>query len=142
MHGWGCLGIALAMCSVELLLHAVGAPRADAFIDTWGFTPAFLSAAPGLHESATLFTSLFIPASPAHLGLTLLALLLLGRRIERGLGTVRFLVGFLSLGAMLGVGRWVVEPDRITPVVGMPGVAAGARQDGAILILCIQTTLK
>ncbi len=70
-------------------------------VESWGFTPAH----PTL---VSLFTSLFVHASPAHLLRNLLFLAFFGWYVERGLTPARFLTLYLLGGLVAVLTHWLM----------------------------------
>jgi membrane associated rhomboid family serine protease len=108
MRGWTCLPLKapglpfwtlllILLNSIVTLLVLGNGAR----VESWGFTPAH----PTL---VSLFTSLFVHASPAHLLRNLLFLAFFGWYVERGLSPLRFLLLYLLGGLVAVLTHWLM----------------------------------
>lgn len=117
--------IVTACLGLHAYLATLTEPARVAFEDTWGMTPAFVTTAFTVREAATLASSLFLHAGFGTLLASVAALIALGPRVERRMGSVGFLVFFVISGALGGLYRCWSDPGVITPQVGSGAAVAG-----------------
>jgi len=82
---------------------------------------------------ATLVTSQFLHGSLVHLGSNMLYLWIFGDNVEDRLGHGRFVVLYLSSGAIAALVQLLVQPASSVPLIGASGAIAGVL--GAYLLL-------
>ncbi len=124
------IGLIALNLLVFLGMPAAGTPPFDAFIRTWGVTPA------DFHFAAVV-TSMFVHAGVGHLASNLLFLWIFGDNVEDRMGHGRYLVFYLLCGlAAALVQAWVDAESRV-PMVGASGAIAGVL--GAYLVLFPQS---
>lgn len=80
----------------------------------------------------TLLTSMFLHGSPLHLAGNMLYLWIFGDNVEEVLGTVRYLIFYLTCGLVGMLLQIAVDPDSLVPILGASGAIAGVM--GAYLI--------
>jgi membrane associated rhomboid family serine protease len=73
----------------------------------------------------TLFTSMFFHSSFLHIASNMLFLFVFGDNVEDAMGSLHYLLFYLSCGAMAGVFYIYSAPDSITPLVGASGAISG-----------------
>jgi membrane associated rhomboid family serine protease len=73
----------------------------------------------------TLFTSLFLHASPLHLAGNMLFLWIFGDNVEEVLGHVRYVIVYLACGLMGSLVHIAANPDSMIPTLGASGAIAG-----------------
>ncbi len=123
----------------ELGLQASGGDQAlDAFIRSWGVTPAELTSAWSRgawvsREAATLVTHQFLHGGWLHLLGNLLYLWIFGNNIEDRLGRLRFLAFYLLGGIVAGLTQVAISPGSDIPTIGASGAIAATL--GAYLVL-------
>ena len=76
-------------------------------------------------EIATLFSSQFLHASFAHIGFNMLYLWIFGNNIEEELGATKYLIFYLSCGALAGLSQWFFSATSDVPSLGASGAIAG-----------------
>ena len=76
-------------------------------------------------EIATLFSSQFLHASFAHIGFNMLYLWIVGNNIEEELGATKYLIFYLSCGALAGLSQWFFSATSDVPSLGASGAIAG-----------------
>lgn len=85
----------------------------------------------------TIFTNMFMHASPSHLFVNMLSLFFLGSFLERILGRKRFLIFYLISGVFAGlffvITAWVFQAELNVAAVGASGAIFGIA--GALAIL-------
>lgn len=109
----------IAICVVVWLGELVS----DRVFQEVAFAPAL-----GDSEPWRLITSAFAhsPSSPLHILFNMLALWLIGQRLERDLGAARFFGLYLAAALAGGVAWLLLQPaDSWTPVVGASGAVFG-----------------
>ena len=124
------IGLIALNLLVFLAMPAVGTPAFDAFIRSWGVTPA------DFHVGAVV-TSLFVHAGFAHLASNLLFLWIFGDNVEDRMGHGRYLAFYLLCGLVAALVQAWVEAGSRVPMVGASGAIAGVL--GAYLVLFPQS---
>jgi len=82
--------------------------------------------APGPHPIwLTLFTAMFLHGSPLHLAGNMLFLWIFGDNVEEVLGTLRYVLVYLSCGLIGSLAQIVAAPDSMIPTLGASGAIAG-----------------
>lgn len=74
---------------------------------------------------STLFTYMFIHATPMHLIANIWILWLFGDNIEDKMGKFNFLVFYIICGILAGITHYLSDPNSYIPVVGASGAVAG-----------------
>jgi len=129
--------LVLANVAVFLVQIFLG-PRAEAFIQTFGYMPARL-----FHPSAfgfapweavlTLFTSLFLHGGFVHLFGNMIYLWVFGGAVEDALGHLRYLLFYVFCGAVGSMSHSLIFSGSMVPSIGASGSIAGVL--GAFLVL-------
>ena len=83
-------------------------------------------------EPLTLFTSQFLHAGFIHVGFNMLFLWIFGNNIEEKLGRVKYLLFYLSCGALAGLTQCFFDGGSTVPSLGASGAIAGVM--GAYII--------
>lgn len=96
-------------------------PALYAFFNTYGMSPARLTAGNGIE---TLLTSMFVHAGFLHLAGNMLFLWIFGDNLEDEMGPVWFLSFYLMGGFGAGLAQYAVDPLSPVPVVGASGAVA------------------
>jgi membrane associated rhomboid family serine protease len=110
-------------CAVWILQVAQGA-SGDAFIETWGMTPARFWDEPGWQVFATPLTSMFMHGGWMHIIGNMWFLWIFGDNVEDAFGRWRFVLFYLAGGlcaALLQFGLTLTSP---IPMVGASGAIA------------------
>ncbi|MEM7594439.1 MAG: rhomboid family intramembrane serine protease, partial [Cyanobacteria bacterium P01_A01_bin.83] len=76
-------------------------------------------------EITTLITSQFLHAGFAHVGFNMLYLWIFGNNIEEQLGKSKFLIFYLSCGAIAVMAQWFFSAMSNVPSLGASGAIAG-----------------
>jgi membrane associated rhomboid family serine protease len=104
----------------------------DRFLQVWALVPVKLTKSlvgqpTGLPFPAwvTLFTSQFLHSGFLHLGGNMLFLWVFGNNVEDALGKVKYLLFYLSCGALAALAQWIFSADSMVPTVGASGAIAG-----------------
>ena len=119
-------------------LGDAGTGGLDAFVTNWGVVPAELAAAwtSGTNlvgEGLTLISSQFLHGGWLHLLSNLLYLWIFGNNVEDRMGRLRFLLFYLTGGAVAGLTQVAIDPDSMVPTIGASGAIAATL--GAYLML-------
>ena len=120
---WGLITLNLLMFGIELLLGGGTNDRALHFLGALESETVLRR-----HEYWRLLTALFLHYGAIHLAVNLFALYLLGPELERLIGGLKFLLGYLSTG--MGAGLWVLTLralnwTRPNELVGASGCIMG-----------------
>lgn len=89
-----------------------------------GSCPRALFAQP-LPEWTTLFTSQFLHGGFLHIAGNMLFLWIFGNNIEDRLGHVKFLIFYLTCGALAALAQWFFSQGSCIPSLGASGAIAG-----------------
>ncbi len=130
------VAVNLAVFVVELMiLLGAGSDALDSFMKAFGAVPAAIVSGQGtaIPPYLTLFTSMFVHASIAHVGGNMIFLLPFGDNVEDWLGHLLYLVFYLAAGLVAGIAQVVVDPTSTVPSVGASGAIAGVL--GGYLVL-------
>jgi membrane associated rhomboid family serine protease len=73
----------------------------------------------------TMFTAMFLHASPLHLAGNMLFLWIFGDNVEEVLGSVRYLLVYLACGLMGTLAQIAASPDSYLQTLGASGAIAG-----------------
>ncbi|OLT58747.1 rhomboid family intramembrane serine protease [Moorena bouillonii] len=76
-------------------------------------------------EPLTLITSQFLHAGFLHVGSNMLFLWIFGNNIEEKLGGIRFLIFYLTCGALAALAQWFFSALSPIPALGASGAIAG-----------------
>ena len=106
-------------------------PALEHFLYRFGVVPAYWVDAPltDLLQwptlMATLVTSQFLHGGLLHLGFNMLYLWIFGDNVEDRLGHGRFLLLYLTSGAVAAIAQLLVQPTSSVPMIGASGAIAG-----------------
>jgi membrane associated rhomboid family serine protease len=102
------------------------------FFQTWAIVPreftASLEGVPPNQDVAewlTLFTSQFLHGGILHIAGNMLFLWIFGNNVEDRLGHIKFLVFYLSCGALAALTQWFFSAYSSVPSLGASGAIAG-----------------
>jgi rhomboid family protein len=73
----------------------------------------------------TVFTAMFLHASPLHLAGNMLFLWIFGDNVEEVLGTFRYVLAYLLCGIAGSMAQILAAPDSFIPTLGASGAIAG-----------------
>jgi membrane associated rhomboid family serine protease len=104
----------------------------EAFVRDLGLIPARITQEP-VSAAYTVFTSMFMHGSIAHLGSNMLFMHVFADNIEDALGHARFLIFYLLCGICAALAQIGADPNSTIPMVGASGAIAGVV--GAYLVL-------
>jgi membrane associated rhomboid family serine protease len=137
----------LIAMNVAVFLYEAVAPQAGLarLIDTFGLTPAALHgdiASKGLLPPlATVITYQFFHADLGHLLGNMIFLWVFGDDIERALGGARFLLFYLTTGAVGGLVFVAYDPRSSIELIGASGAIAGVVVAYVMLRPCAKITV-
>jgi membrane associated rhomboid family serine protease len=129
----------IGLCALGFLAELSAGPRLDELIRTYALVPArFLALAERGHALdpgiwAPFVTSMFLHAGWMHFLGNMLYLWIFGDNIEDWLGSGRYLLFYLSGGAVAGLAHVFTNATSVLPTVGASGAIAAVM--GAYLVL-------
>lgn len=105
----------------------------EQFFRIWAIVPVQLTTAgfssqmigEPLPEWITLFTSQFLHAGFLHIAGNMLFLWIFGNNVEDKLGHIRYLIFYLSCGALAALAQWFFSAYSTVPSLGASGAIAG-----------------
>ena len=107
-------------------------PQLDAFFHLFAVVPRELTANlqgipvyQPVPEVLTLITSQFLHAGFMHVGFNMLFLWIFGNNIEEELGSVKYLIFYLSCGVLAALTQWFFSAMSGVPFLGASGAIAG-----------------
>jgi membrane associated rhomboid family serine protease len=107
-------------------------PQLQRFFDLYAVVPKELTAslngtsvAGAIAEPLTLITSQFLHAGWLHVGFNMLFLWIFGNNIEEELGRIKYVIFYLSCGALAALAQWFFSADSAIPSLGASGAIAG-----------------
>ncbi|HEY9735763.1 MAG TPA: rhomboid family intramembrane serine protease [Trichocoleus sp.] len=124
----------LIALNIVVFLYELSLPpgQLQSLFQAFGVVPAQLTESFQSGDSAqitaqalTLITSQFLHGGFLHLGGNMLFLWVFGNNIEENLGRVRYLLFYLTCGALAGLAQWFFSMDSSVPAVGASGAIAG-----------------
>ncbi|WP_424097536.1 rhomboid family intramembrane serine protease [Moorena producens] len=114
-------------------------PELDTFFRLYAMVPRELTASfqgfpvgQPVPEPLTLITSQFLHAGFLHIGSNMLFLWIFGNNIEEKLGGIKFLIFYLTCGALAALAQWFFSAGSLIPALGASGAIAGVM--GAYII--------
>jgi len=127
------VNIVLILINVAAFLFELSRPQGalESFIMAWGVVPREYAAGHDLTPYiplpfwTTLFTSMFLHGGWAHLGGNMLYLWIFGDNIEKVLGSVRYLIFYLTCGVAAGFAHILTASHSAVPTVGASGAISG-----------------
>ena len=128
---YGLIGLNVLVFLYELMLASP--MELTAFFRTWAVVPEQLTesflgdqiTSFTIHEWFTLISSQFIHAGFLHLAGNMLYLWIFGNNVEEQLGRVRFLLLYLTCGALAALAQWYFGMFSEVPSLGASGAIAG-----------------
>jgi membrane associated rhomboid family serine protease len=112
---------ALVATNVVVFLYQLRLGDAvEAFMHTYGLVPRELR-----RDLGPLLTSMFLHGGWMHLLGNMLYLHIFGDNVEDRLGHLRFLVLYVTAGAVAGLAQVLIHPTSSVPMVGASGAIAG-----------------
>ncbi|HEY3247407.1 MAG TPA: rhomboid family intramembrane serine protease [bacterium] len=128
----------IAICTVVFLymLNLGSEQRVEAFVITWGATPAEITgrvAGAQVHGYETIISSMFMHGGWLHLIGNMLYLWIFGDNVEDLMGHVGYGVFYVVAGVAATLTHVLFNPGSTVPLVGASGAIAGVL--GAYLVL-------
>lgn len=127
--------VTYALIAVNILVFiyelSLNSTQLDLFFHLFAVVPKELTAsfnginAQGIPELSTLITSQFLHAGFAHIAFNMLFLWIFGNNIEEQLGKAKFLLFYLSCGAIAVLAQWFFSAMSDIPSLGASGAIAG-----------------
>jgi membrane associated rhomboid family serine protease len=119
--------------NILVFLYEVKLPneQLEQFFQLYAVIPRQLSADPSF-EWTTLFTSQFLHGGWWHLISNMVFLWVFGNNIEDRMGHLKYLIFYLSCGALAGLCQWLIGVTSPVPSLGASGAISGVL--GAYLI--------
>lgn len=132
---------ALIALNVLAFIGQISSPHGFEWsVYAYGFIPARLFEGAALPPEvmaasplATLFSSMFMHGSLAHIGGNMLYLWVFGDNIENDLGRTRFILFYLITGVAAAMAQGLLDPTSTIPMVGASGAISGVL--GGYLVL-------
>jgi len=119
--------VTLALVVANVLVFVIelsqGSGEIDGFVRRWGVVP--LDVREGPAAAVTLLSSTFLHAGWFHLAANMVYLAVFGPPVERRLGSVRFMLLYVSSGLIGGLAYVLAQPLSAAPAVGASGAIAG-----------------
>ncbi len=94
----------------------------DAVARAFGFDPASFG---DFSAIPTLVTSMFLHGDPVHLFGNMVFLLVFGRQVENQLGSLNFLMFYLTTGIGACLAHMFMQPGSSSPLIGASGAISG-----------------
>jgi membrane associated rhomboid family serine protease len=113
------------LIAVNVVVFLFSILNLDAVIQTWGFTPSQFSL-------LTIFTSMFLHASIAHIAGNMWFLFIFGDNVEERLGHGWYLAFYLACGVAASLTHYALNLGSSIPSVGASGAISGVL--GAYLV--------
>jgi len=112
--------------NVVVFIHEISLsrPQLEQFLYTWALVPKTLT----LNFSGEwikLFTSQFLHAGFLHVGFNMLFLWIFGNNVEEQLGHIKYLIFYLTCGALAALTQWFFSSHSSIPSLGASGAIAG-----------------
>lgn len=127
--------VTYALIAVNILVFiyelSLNSNQLDLFFHLFAVVPKELTASfnginsQGIPEVSTLITSQFLHAGFAHIAFNMLFLWIFGNNIEEQLGKAKFLLFYLSCGAIAVLAQWFFSAMSDIPSLGASGAIAG-----------------
>ncbi|MDX2270406.1 MAG: rhomboid family intramembrane serine protease [Cyanobacteriota bacterium] len=124
----------LLILNIMIFLYELTLSGADLerFFQTWAVVPRDLTASfrgllpnQGRPEWLTLFTSQFLHGGFLHIAGNMLFLWVFGNNVEDRLGHFKFIIFYLTCGALAALTQWYFDPLSRIPSLGASGAIAG-----------------
>jgi hypothetical protein len=104
------------------------------FVQTYGLVPARVTS---LETSPEFFLSffafMFLHGSLIHLFANMWSLYIFGDNVEDRLGSVRYLIFYMTIGLASGLGHVMMNPHSTVPTIGASGAIAGVMGGYALM---------
>ncbi|NCJ06181.1 rhomboid family intramembrane serine protease [Synechococcales cyanobacterium C] len=124
--------VIIALNILVFLYELTLGPDLDDFFRTWAVVPSQLTASfqgeptpLPFPEWITLFTSQFLHGGFLHIAGNMLFLWIFGNNVEDKLGHIKFVIFYLSCGALAALAQWFFSAYSDVPSLGASGAIAG-----------------
>ena len=128
--------VTYALIAVNILVFiyelTLAPPLLDGFFHLFAVVPRELSASfngiavnQPVPEPLTLITSQFLHAGFTHVGFNMLFLWIFCNNIEEELGSVKYLIFYLTCGVLAALSQWFFSANSMIPSLGASGAIAG-----------------
>lgn len=140
---------ALIAVNIAVFIHelTLAQPQLERFFQLYAVVPKELTASFGgiavdqpVPESLTLVTSQFLHGGLAHIFGNMLFLWIFGNNIEDKLGHFKYLIFYISCGALAALAQWFFSAQSNIPSLGASGAIAGVM--GAYIIRFPQAQIR
>ena len=122
-------GLFIANIAVFVYQLSLSEPQLERFFHVAAMVPCELSGScpviGQLPEWMTLFTSQFLHGGFLHIAGNMLFLWIFGNNIEDRLGHIKYLIFYLSCGALAALAQWFFSQNSGIPSLGASGAIAG-----------------
>ena len=126
---YGLIAVNILVFIYELTLNGA---NLDGFFHLFAIVPAELTASfngivvnQPVPELLTLITSQFLHAGFIHVGFNMLFLWIFGNNIEEELGSIKYLIFYLTCGVLAALTQWFFSANSVIPSLGASGAIAG-----------------
>jgi membrane associated rhomboid family serine protease len=125
----GLIAINLLVFFYELSLNSY---QLNGFFELFAVVPRELTASfngiavgQPVPEPLTLITSQFLHAGWVHVGFNMLFLWIFGNNVEEELGSIKYLIFYLTCGVLAALTQWFFSAGSAIPSLGASGAIAG-----------------
>jgi membrane associated rhomboid family serine protease len=122
---WGIIGLNI----VVFALQAAFGEQEEAILKAYALTPVAVShpvsLLGGIPADLTLVTSMFLHADIFHLFGNMIFLFVFGDDVEEAMGSLRFIVFYLSSGIVGALAFVASGPQSVIPLIGASGAVSG-----------------
>jgi len=129
--------ILIALNIFVFVLQWMAGANQDALIYEYALIPGNLTTSINLDNVSDIFSSMFMHAGFMHLAGNMLYLWIFGDNVEDALGRIKYLLFYLTGGAVAALTHVLFNPNSIIPTVGASGAIAAVL--GAYLVLFPQS---
>jgi membrane associated rhomboid family serine protease len=129
----------IAVNILVFVLMWLAGPQQESLVFQFAMIPANYSNGVDPGDISDIFTSMFMHAGLAHIGGNMLYLWIFGDNVEDRLGSVMYLVFYLTGGVIASLAHLLTNPSSQIPTVGASGAIAAVL--GAYLVLYPQSRI-
>ncbi len=122
--GWPVVNFTFIAINILVFIYQLGlpAPLEHEFVLKYGAVPASILQGANWH---TLITSMFLHGGFAHIIFNMLYLYIFGDNVENSMGSLRYIVFYLSAGLFAALAHLIMNPMSTVPMVGASGAISG-----------------
>lgn len=140
---------ALIGANIFIFLYQIGltSPQLEQFFQLYAVIPRELTASfrgipinQPISEPLTLVTSQFLHGGILHIGGNMLFLWIFGNNIEDRLGHIKYLIFYITCGALAALAQWFFSMQSGIPSLGASGAIAGVM--GAYILRFPQAKIR